>query len=68
MAEVMPVFIKGDAKLFNNYQPISLLPSISKIFETVLCNQIYKYLEIQNNISDKQYGLRKKNSTEYTAI
>ena len=35
IAKVVPVFKKGDNELLDNYRPISVLPSISKIFETL---------------------------------
>ena len=38
IAKVFPVFKKGDKDLLNNYRPISMLPSIAKIFETVIYN------------------------------
>ena len=33
IAKILPVFKKGDTHFIQNYHPISLLPSISKIFE-----------------------------------
>ena len=33
IAKVIPIFKKDDAHLCNNYRPISLLPTISKVFE-----------------------------------
>ena len=68
IAKVVPVFKKGDNELLNNYRPISVLPSISKIFETVIYNQLYDYLQEHHVITNSQYGFRKKHSTEYTAI
>ena len=68
IAKVVPVFKKGDKDLLNNYRPISMLPSISKIFETVIYNQLYEYLQEHRVITNSQYGFRKKHSTEYTAI
>ena len=48
IAKIKPLFKKGDSKSFNNYRPISLLPSISKNFEKVIYDQTYTYF--QNNI------------------
>ena len=45
-----------------------MLPSISKIFETVIYNQLYEYLQEHRVIINSQYGFQKKHSTEYTAI
>ena len=47
IAKVIPLFKKGDIYTFDNYRPISLLPSISKIFERTMYDQIYNYF--QNN-------------------
>ena len=45
-----------------------MLPPISKIFETVIYNQLYEYLQEHRVITNSQYRFRKKHSTEYTAI
>ena len=47
-AKVIPLFKKGDPTLLTNYRPISLLPSLSKIFETVINQQLYDYFENSN--------------------
>ena len=55
IAKVVPVFKKGDKDLLNNYRPISMLPSISKIFETVIYNQLYEYFQEHRVITNSQY-------------
>ena len=40
IAKVIPLFKKYDNKSFGNYRPISLLFSISKVFERVAFNQL----------------------------
>ena len=54
--------------LLNNYGPISMLPSISKIFETVIYNQLYEYLQNIELSQTANMDSEKKHSTEYTAI
>ena len=68
LAKVIPVFKKGNKKLLENYRPISILPSISKIFEKVVFNQLTGYLESNNLLHPNQYGFRKKCSTEHAIL
>ena len=68
IAKVIPLFKKGDKSIFSNYRPISLLPSLSKLFEKVIFQQLYKYLEDSNLFYESQYGFRKGNSTELASL
>ena len=68
IAEVIPLFKKGDKSIFSNYRPISLLPSISKLFEKVIYQQLYKYFEDLNLFYESQYGFRKGHSTELASL
>ena len=43
IAKVLPLFNKDDYTLMDNYRPISLLASISKLFEKVVVSQLYDY-------------------------
>ena len=45
VVKVIPLFKKGDPSLLSNYRPISLLPSLSKIFEKVIYQQLYAYFK-----------------------
>ena len=45
IAKVIPLFKKGDNKLFTNYRPISLLPAVSKLYEKIMADQIKKLLQ-----------------------
>ena len=59
---------KGDSCCFNNYRPISLLPTISKIFERVMFSQLYSYFNINNLLSEQQYSFRSQHSTELACV
>ena len=48
VAKVIPLYKKGDKALFDNYRPISILPSISKIFERIIFNQINDHFTSHN--------------------
>ena len=68
VAKVIPLYKKGDKALFDNYRPISILPSISKIFERIIFNQINDHFTSHNLYYDGQYGFREKHSTQLAAL
>ena len=63
LANVTPIFKKGDKQLIKNYRPISLLPICGKIFEKIIFNQLYKYLDANNLFTKNQSGFRPGDST-----
>ena len=67
VAKVIPLFKKGKKEILDNYRPISLLPSISKIFERVIFNQIHAYFTAHNLYYSGQHGFREKHSTQLVA-
>ena len=50
------------------YRPISLLPSLSKIFEYVMFDQLLHYFIENNLLSMEQFGFRPGHSTELAAV
>ena len=65
LAKIVPSYKSKDPTLFSNYRPISLLPSISKIFEKVIYKRLYSYVTINNILYESQYGFRSGHSTTY---
>ena len=64
-AHIMPLYKgKGKKSEAANYRPISILPPISKLFETLISNQIRIYLESNNMLHHSQFGFRKNLSCE----
>ena len=51
-----------------NYRRISLLPKISKIFERIIHDEMYTFLNSNNLLAEQQHGFRKLYSTEYAAM
>ena len=45
-ADVILIFKQDNSTKIENYRPISVLPSTSKIFERVLCKQIYAHMKV----------------------
>ena len=64
LAKVIPLYKKGSLNDISNYRPISLLPSISKIFEKPIFIQLSTYLNEHKLLHDSQYGFMKGHSTE----
>ena len=56
ISRVKPLFKSGDASLFSNYRPISLLPPFSKIIEYIIFKQLYTYMNDNKLFSIEQYG------------
>ena len=68
LSKITPIYKKGDRVFLKNDRPISLLPTISKIFERVIHDQLYDYFNSHNLLAAQQYGFRPQHSTEYTAV
>ena len=68
IARVIPLYKKDDKHLLDNYRPISLLTSISKVFEKVVFIQMYDYFTSNKLFYDHQYGFRTLHSTELAAM
>ena len=62
-ANVTPVFKKNDKQLLKNYRPISLLPLCGKVFEKIVFEQLFSYLQANNLITDNQSGFKPGDST-----
>ena len=65
-ADVTSVHKKGDTSLMNNYRPISVLPTLSKLFEKLLYQQINSY--INTYLNSGLCGLRVGFSFHYFLI
>jgi hypothetical protein len=63
LAKVTPLYKSGNLNDLNNYRPISVLSSISKIIEKIVCKHLLEYLTLNKLISDKQFGFRSRYST-----
>jgi len=63
LAEVVPIHKNKAKDDINNYRPISLLPTISKILEKIIHKRVYKFLQKNKILYSSQYGFRPKHST-----
>ena len=67
-SKVIPIFKSGEVSCISNYRPISQLPSLSKIFEYVILDQLTDYLIKNNILCYEQFGFRSGYSTELAAL
>ena len=65
-ADITPAHKKDERTSKENYRPVSILPSISKIFERNMYDQIYMYMN--NHLSPYLCGFRKSYNTQHCLI
>ena len=61
-AHITPIFKNGSKNLVNNYRPISLLNSVSKILERLVFDKVYPI--VHPLISPNQHGFMRKRSVQ----
>ena len=64
MAKVIPLYKSGSQAEIDNYRPISVLPTLSKILEKIVYKQLMAHLERHNLLFEYQFGFRPNRSTE----
>ena len=62
LARVTPIFKKGKRDHPNNYRTISIIPTVAKIFEKVIYDQLCDYLKDNNLLTHCQSGFRSLHS------
>ena len=62
IARVAPIFKSGQTNDRSNYRPISVLPFVSRVFEKLIYNQLYDYLDRNKLLFSKQSGFRSLHS------
>ena len=63
LADITPCFKSGDTTSKSNYRPISILASLSKVFEKIIYEQIMSFIEPKLN--RLLCGFRKKHGTQH---
>ena len=61
-------FKKVSTDQLTNYRPTSLLPSLSKVFERIICNRLLSFFISMNTIASTQYGFRHDRSTNHAML
>ena len=68
VARIIPIYKKGDKELLGNYRPISILPSLNKIFEKVIYSRLVNFISHCNILSENQFGFVKLRDTQQAAL
>ena len=68
IAKIVPVFKEGDCHDFNNYRPISLLSSFSKLMEKIVSRQLLRFIHIHGILNKQQYGFRSGHNTSHPVL
>ena len=67
-AFVLPIYKTGNREDPNNYRPISILPSISKIFERHIASQLLNFFKTTDILHKTQSGFRQNHSCQTALI
>ena len=67
LAKVIPVYKKGSSSEVGNYRPISVLPAVNKVLETVVQRAVSGFLKQTGFFNARQYGFRDGSGT-HTAL
>ena len=67
-AIISPIHKSGSKTNCDNYRPISVLSSVSKIFEKLITEQLETYLESNGILTEQQAGFRKNHSTQTSLL
>ncbi|CAG4961356.1 unnamed protein product [Colias eurytheme] len=62
-ALIKPLPKTNNPNCLKDLRPISILPCLSKILEKVVCEQVRRYLDLNDMLPTRQSGFRKQNST-----
>ena len=63
IGKISPIHKSNDRDNRNNYRPIPVLPTIVRVFERLLYNQMYIYLIENKLLGQQQFGFRSLIST-----
>ena len=66
MGKVTPVYKSGNKDDLNNYRPISVLPTVARVFEKILYGQVCDHFTSNKLLGNQQFGFRTLHSTALT--
>ena len=67
-SRIVPIHKAGKTDSCNNYRPIALLSTISKILEKIIATRLANHLSIHKLIHENQYGFQRHKNTEHNLM
>ena len=64
---MIPIFKTGEKLTMSNFKPVSLLITLSKIFEKIIYTRIYALVFLHKILANEQYGFRSGPSVDNTS-
>ncbi len=64
----VPIFKNEDPSLCDNYRPISLIPTLSKIIEKIAAVTLTNHLQLNKLLHINQFGFQRNTSTEHNLL
>lgn len=68
ISKIIPIFKSGSRQDPGNYRPISIIPSLAKVFEKIICLRLSHYFESKQLLCNQQYGFRSNSSTQLAVL
>ena len=68
IAKIVPIHKDSDRHEFNNYRPISLLSSLSRLLESIVSFQLTAFAESHSIFYQHQYGFRAKHNVVHPLL
>ena len=65
LGEIVPLHKGSSRDEVENYRPISLLLTISKVLEKIIYRQVYEFLTDSGQLYQSQYGFRKDHACDH---
>ena len=68
VGRITPAYKSGPKEVIDNYRPISALPTISKVYETLTLSRMMSFMSAYSILSLAQYGFRPGKSTTQAIV
>jgi hypothetical protein len=68
LANIIPIFKKGESEIIGNYRPVSLLSTVSKVFERAFYSRLSNFVTRPNILYQMQFRFREGHSTDLAII